>query len=129
MDCKTNQNAMRMKKFICLMFAAIAFSVIANAANWVVTVTTQNKIEFRDSKTNELIGTATEQGRTLTFDIVADTQWDAEKAAISECQGACSTGYSKCVQQNVAYRGHLCNKYVETVPYSSNAKVNTRSSY
>lgn len=111
------------------MFAAFAFSVIANAANWVVTVTTQNKIEFKDSKTHEIIGTATEPGRTLTFYIVADTQWDAEKEAIAECQGACTTSYSKCVQKNVTYNGHQCDKYVETVPYSSTAKLNTRSSY
>ncbi len=111
------------------MLAAIVCSITASAANWVVTVTTQNKIQFIDTKTREVIGSVVEQGRTLTFDIVADTQWEAEKEAISQCQVACSTGYSRCVQQNVAYKGHICDKYMETVPYSSNALINTKYSY
>ena len=110
------------------MFAAFAFSLIANAANWVVTVTTLNEIEFRDSKTDDPVGTEKEQGRTLTFDIVADTQWEAENAAISECQGACQSGY-RLVQRNVSYKGHVCNKYMKTVPSSANALANTKYIY
>lgn len=112
-----------MKKII-LTALALTTVICANAANFKVTVSTQERIEWIDKKTNETVATETKVGRTLVFEIVADTPREAENKALNECQGACDSGIPVLAQSDVYKNGKLCDKYVKTVPYSANAVLN-----
>ncbi len=117
-----------MKKNL-LLIVSMLIAIGVSAANWTVTVSTQNNIRFVDAKTGETVGETTEVGRTLTFEIVADTPNEAENMALNQCQGACSTGYYKTIQENVSYKGKLCNKQCNTVPYSARAVLSNKTAY
>lgn len=111
-----------MKKLILSVFALVV-CVVANAANYIVTVSTQKNVTFYDAKTNDVVDRCTEIGNALTFDVVADTPHEAEQIALSRCQGACDSGIEVLVAQNVYHKNKLCNKYVRTVPFEAQAKL------
>ena len=111
-----------MKKFLLTLLSLIAVAV-AYAANYSVTVTTQQQIEYRD-KDGNLVSATTAIGNSMVFEVVADTPRQAEDLALERCQGACQSGIATLAQSGVNMNGKICNKYVRVVPWKAEAKLN-----
>ena len=92
------------------------------AANYKVTVTTQQQIRYVD-KDNTTVATETATGNSMTFYVVADTPRLAENEALSQCQGACDSGIEVVAAKNVLKNGKSCTKYVKTVPWTAKAEL------
>ena len=107
----------------------ILSAFVVNAVNYTVTVKTQKQIEYREVDSDKLVEGTTEMGQTLTFDVVANTPYDAEQIALSRCSTACKSHTEEIEAKNVKRNGKLCHRYVKTVPFSAEAKENTKTSY
>ena len=112
-----------MKKFI-LTALTLMTVICVNAANYTVTVSTQERIEWIDQRTQKTVAYETQIGKILKFDVVANSPREAEDIALDRCQGTCRSGSAQLVQTSVLKDGKLCDKYVTTVPYSANAELN-----
>ena len=92
------------------------------AANYKVTVTTQQQIRYEDKDYNT-VDTEIAVGNSMTFYVVADTPRQAEDEAMKQCQGACDSGIEVVAAKNVPRKGKSCTKYVKTVPWTVKAEL------
>lgn len=107
------------KLFLTIALAFVAF--VASAANWHVTVKVQKKFEFVDSQTHETVSTASGGTVELTFDVVADSKYNAEREAVVQCSGVCENGTPRLVASKVRVGNRICDKYEIRIVGSANA--------
>lgn len=113
------QNSVMKQLF--LIIALLFVTLAVNAENWTVKVTVKKNIEFLDSNTGESVSKASGGTETLTFNVVADSKYNAERQAVNQCSNVCENGIPTLVAKNVKVGTKTCDKYETRIVESANA--------
>lgn len=111
-----------MKKVLFLLLCFVAVCGV-NAKNWKVTVSTVKYVKFENVSDRNDIIESSEPGNTVSFNVVADTEYEAQTEAINRCSGTCSSNVWQLEARNVKIgnSNKLFNKFTKTVPDKATA--------
>ncbi len=103
-----------MKKSIAILFALFALAASKTAfategKTYTVTIYVEHILHYYDPETGEEVGAKDSGVTTETVTVYAETEYEAERKAINQCQAMCSN--SGTYQGKEYYAGRTCNVY------------------